>query len=81
LGRRHQFHPFSQKLKCGWENIWRKFVYINYLNNVSSNFSQDILSSFADDAVQKYKILQIMLLKKYKVLQMTQLKYRFGQTT
>jgi hypothetical protein len=21
LGRRHQFHPFSQKLKCGWENI------------------------------------------------------------
>jgi hypothetical protein len=37
LSRQHDLHTFSQKLRCGWENIWRKVVHINHLNNVSSN--------------------------------------------
>jgi hypothetical protein len=49
LSRRYHPHTFSQKQKCGWENIWRKVVHINYMNNVSSNCFQNMLSSLADD--------------------------------
>jgi hypothetical protein len=51
LSRRHNLHTFFQKLRCEWENIWRKVVHINHLNNVPSNLFQNILSSLADDTV------------------------------
>jgi hypothetical protein len=47
--RRHHLPIFSQKLRCGWGNIWRKFVNFNHMNNVSSNLFQNILSSWSDD--------------------------------
>jgi hypothetical protein len=48
FSRRHHLHTFSQNLKCGWENIWRKVGPINHLDNVSSNIFQNILSFLAD---------------------------------
>jgi hypothetical protein len=53
LSRRHHLHPFSQKLRCGLENIWRKVVHFNKLNNVSSNFFQNMLSGLADDRLEQ----------------------------
>jgi hypothetical protein len=50
VSRRHRLHTFSHKLRCGWENIWRKVVRINHSNNVSSNIFQNMLSGFTDDA-------------------------------
>jgi hypothetical protein len=49
LSRRHHLLTFPQKLMCGWENIWRKVVHIDHLNNVSSNFFQNMFSCLADD--------------------------------
>jgi hypothetical protein len=48
FSRRHHLYTFSQNLKCGWENICRKVVRINHLDNVSSNIFQNILSVLAD---------------------------------
>jgi hypothetical protein len=42
FSRRHYLHPFSQKLRCRWENIWRKVVHFNKLNNDSSNLFQNM---------------------------------------
>jgi hypothetical protein len=53
LSRRHHLHSFSQKLRCQWENIWRKVVHINHLNNVSSNIFQNMLSGLADDRLEQ----------------------------
>jgi hypothetical protein len=45
LSRWHHLLTFSQKLTCGWENIWRKVVHIEHdLNNVSSNNFQNMFS-------------------------------------
>jgi hypothetical protein len=49
LSRQHYLLSFSQQRKCGWENIWREIFYINHLNNVSSNFFQNMMSGSADD--------------------------------
>jgi hypothetical protein len=38
----------SQKLEPNWENIGRKVVHINYLNNVCSNFFLNMLSNLTD---------------------------------
>jgi hypothetical protein len=46
LSRRYHLHQFSQKSRCGWENIWRKVAHISHLNNVSSNLFQIILSGW-----------------------------------
>jgi hypothetical protein len=35
LSRRHLLLTFSQKLSNEWENIWRKVVHIDHLNNIS----------------------------------------------
>jgi hypothetical protein len=53
LSRWHHLYTFSQKLRQGWENIWRKVVLINHLNNVSSNFFQNMLSGLADDRLEQ----------------------------
>jgi hypothetical protein len=53
LNRFDLFQAFSQKLQCGWENILRNVVHINHLNNVSSNFFQNMLSSLADDRLEQ----------------------------
>jgi hypothetical protein len=55
LSRRHHLHPFSLKLKCGWEDIWRKVVYFNKLNNVSSNVFQNMSSGLADNTAKNLK--------------------------
>jgi hypothetical protein len=57
LSRRQHLSTFSQKLKCGWQNISRKVVHVNYLNNVNnifskSNFFPNKLTSSADDIVK-----------------------------
>jgi hypothetical protein len=53
LSRRHHLLIFSQKSGC--ENVWRKFVDIINLNNVSSNFFQNILSGLADGSAKNPK--------------------------
>jgi hypothetical protein len=53
LSRLHHLHVFSQKLRYKWENIWRKFVHINHLNNVSSNLFQNMLSGLADNIISR----------------------------
>jgi hypothetical protein len=49
LSGRHHLPTLSQKLSCGWETIWRKFVGVDYLNNVSSKFVQGVLSNSIND--------------------------------
>jgi hypothetical protein len=46
LSRRHHLHPFSQKLRCEWDNIWRRVVHFTKLNNVCSNLFQNMSSGF-----------------------------------
>jgi hypothetical protein len=55
FSRRHHLHPFSQKLRFGWENILRNVVHFNKLNNVSSNVFQNMSSSLADDTAKNLK--------------------------
>jgi hypothetical protein len=40
FSRRHHLPTFSQKLRCRWEQIWRKVIQINYLKNISSYLPQ-----------------------------------------
>jgi hypothetical protein len=47
--------PLSQKLRCGWENILRKVFHVDSLNNVSSNYLQNMLTSLADDTAKNPK--------------------------
>jgi hypothetical protein len=47
FSRRHHRYTSSS-----WENIWRKVVHIDQLNNVSSNLFQNILSSSADHSAK-----------------------------
>jgi hypothetical protein len=57
LSSRHHLHLFSQKLRYGWENIWRRVVHFTKLNNVCSNLFQNSRRHW-----QKSKMVLLVLL-------------------
>jgi hypothetical protein len=50
---------FLQKLRYGWENIWRKFVHIILLNKISSFFTE-IRGAASNSAYYGYPNLWIL---------------------